>query len=257
MGCIEAGLDIINGLHVYLANIDEIVRAAGRSGSRLWDVRRVPEIRAVASGRGCTTGAKTVLVAGTDCNVGKMTTTVELHRALSSKDVDAGWAATGQTGIVLHGRGVAIDAVVADFIGGAAEELVNFEGEGREVVVVEGQGSLIHPGYAGVTLGLLFGVVPDCIVLAHAAGRERVGESHVRMPPVRQMIELHESTMRPLKETRVVAMALNTAGIEEGRALEMISELHEKTGLVVNDPVRFGASDIAGAVLDGLRPIER
>ncbi|UCG52171.1 MAG: DUF1611 domain-containing protein [Candidatus Latescibacterota bacterium] len=250
---IEAGLDVVSGLHTFLADDVELVEAAKKSGSRFWDVRYVPETKLVASGRGCETGAKTVLVTGTDCNVGKMTATVELFHEAERRGMNVSWAATGQTGIMLRERGLCIDRVIADFIGGAAEELVNFEGAGKDLVIVEGQGSLVHPGYAGVTLGLMFGVAPDCMVLAHQAGRDHVRRyDDVAMPPVADLVRLHETVMAPVKKSPVVAVALNTADLDTASAEDAVSRLRKETGLPVSDPVRSRGSAILDAIMESL-----
>lgn len=250
--CIGAGLDVVAGLHTLLGDDEEIRTAARASGSRLWDVRRVPESSAIGTGRGCTTGARTVLTVGSDCNVGKMTTTVELYDEAVRRGVSVAWAATGQTGILLRGRGVAVDRVIVDFIGGVAETLVNEEGRDHDLVIVEGQGSLVHPGFAGVTLGLMLGVAPDCMVMVHAAGRERVGDSDVVMPPLADLVALHEAVMAPHKRSPVVALAVNTAGLDAAQARAAVARAADDTGLVAADPIRNGAAAIMDAVSDYL-----
>jgi uncharacterized NAD-dependent epimerase/dehydratase family protein len=247
--CAEAQIDVVSGLHDLLVDEPAIMRASRQSGARLWDVRAVPGDQVVATGQGCRTGAKSVLVMGSDCNVGKMTATVELYRAAKNRGVDAAWAATGQTGMMLRERGIAVDRVIADFIGGAAEELVNVEGKNHDLLFVEGQGSLVHPGYAGVTLGLMFGVMPDCAVMVHAPSREMIGDSAFAMPPLSRLIDVYEAAMEPLKESPVVALALNTAGYATEAARDIIEHARQETGLPAGDPVRFGAGVILEAVL--------
>jgi uncharacterized NAD-dependent epimerase/dehydratase family protein len=165
----------------------------------------------------------------------------------------AAWAATGQTGIILRGRGIAVDRVIADFIGGAAEELVNLEGRDRDVVFVEGQGSIAHPGYAGVTLGLLFGCMPDAMVLVHEAGRARYRRLDHALPPLRELIELYEALMRPWKASRVVALALNTAALADPDARRALDAAEGETGLPATDVVRFGCDRILRAIREALR----
>jgi uncharacterized NAD-dependent epimerase/dehydratase family protein len=250
--CVRAGMDVASGLHTILNEETDIAEAARASGSTIWDVRRVPDTGVVSSGKGCTTGAKVALLTGTDCNVGKMTAALELFQEAEHRGINVAWAATGQTGILLRERGICIDRVVADFMGGAAEELVNFEGRNRDLVLVEGQGALVHPGFAGVTLGLMFGVVPDCLVLVHEAGRTRVRNTDVPMAPLGDHIDLHERIMEPLRRSRVVAVALNTAASDPATAAETVAGVREETGLPVSDPVRYGASEILDAVLEEL-----
>ena len=249
VACLEAGVDIVSGLHVFLNDDEALVATAETNGARMWDVRPADGPWQVGTGAGCTTGAKTVLVAGTDCNVGKMTATLQLYDAAVAAGVNAAWAATGQTGMMLRGRGVCIDRVVSDFTAGATEALVNEEGAGRDVVFVEGQGSLVHPGYAGVTLGLLFGAMPDCIVLVHSATRTEIGDSGFAMPALVDMVELHEATMAPLKRSPVVAIAVNTAGLDDTTASGMIEQIRRETGLPACDPVR----DDAAVPLEAIR----
>jgi uncharacterized NAD-dependent epimerase/dehydratase family protein len=246
---VAKGLDVVSGLHDFLSEDREISAAARKSGSRLWDVRMAPPVQSVGTGRGCVTGARTVLTVGSDCNVGKMTVTVELFDQASRQGLRAAWAATGQTGIMLRERGVCVDRVIADFVGGVAEELVNYEGRDHDLLFVEGQGSLLHPGYAGVTLGLMYGVMPDCMVLVHAASRVTIGDSPVVVPPLGQLVTLHEATMAPFKKSPVVAIALNTAGLENDAARDIIEKASKETRLPVSDPIRFGSRQILDAVV--------
>jgi uncharacterized NAD-dependent epimerase/dehydratase family protein len=245
---LEAGLDTVSGLHTFLGDDLELAAAAAESGARIWDVRRVPEVMAVGSGLGCTTGARTVLVAGTDCNVGKMTATVELYREAKRRGLKAAWAATGQTGMMLRERGITVDRVIGDFISGAAETLVNFEGSGHDLVFVEGQGSLVHPGYASVALGLLYGVMPDCIVMVHAATKHTIANSDVALPSVVKFIAMHRTLLEPFKESPVAGICVNTSDVEPSQARVMMEALERETGLPVCDPV----SDGAGLVLDAV-----
>jgi uncharacterized NAD-dependent epimerase/dehydratase family protein len=253
--CLRAGVDVVSGLHVFLNDDIECRVAKAASGSRIWDVRRVSGPFPVSKGDGCTTGAKVVMVAGTDCNVGKMTVSVELSRAAAKEGVAASWAATGQTGLILRERGICIDRVVSDFVGGAAEELVNDEAGGRDLVFVEGQGAVLHPGYGGVALGLLYGAMPDCIVLCHAAGRDKLKRIEAPILPLSEQIALHERLMEPFKPVRVAAVTLNTHGLGEAQALAEIKQAREEAGVVVDDVVRFGCRPVLEAVFahTGLR----
>lgn len=249
---LTAGLDVVSGLHTFIGDDAELSRIAKNAGSQIWDVRRVGEMSAIADGNGCTTGAKTVLVTGSDCNVGKMTATIELHREAEGRGLCTTWAATGQTGIMLRGRGIAIDRVVADFIAGVSERLVNEEGRDHDLVFVEGQGSLLHPGYSGVTLGLTMGVMPDCQVLVHAVERTHIGETLVAMPPITEVIRRCEAVTLPFKESPVVAIALNTAGCDDMKAKHRAKTLAAETGLPVADPVRHGAASLLDGVTNFL-----
>ena len=244
--CASGGIDIVSGLHDFVGDVPAIANAAAKSGAKIWDVRRVPSGQLVGDGVGSV--ARSVLTVGSDCNVGKMTATLEMYNEARKRGVDASWAATGQTGMMLRGRGIAVDRVVADFVSGAAEALVQYEGKDAELLFVEGQGSIIHPGYGGVTLGLMFGVMPDQMVIVHAASRDRIGESNHKMPSLPWLIDRYQESMKPLKEVPVVGVALNTAGFSTQAARGMIERTRAETGFPVTDPVRFGAGDIVDAV---------
>ncbi|HEU4366189.1 MAG TPA: DUF1611 domain-containing protein [Candidatus Krumholzibacteria bacterium] len=248
--CLEAGVDVVSGLHAFLEDDAGLRALAQGSGARIWDVRRVSEVPLVSTGAGCRTGARVVLTVGSDCGAGKMTVALELDRAARRAGLHSNWAATGQTGMILRGRGVPVDRVIADFIGGATEALVNLEGAGHDVVFVEGQGALMHPGYGAVALGLLNGAMPDAMVLVHVPGRTHYKRFDAAIPPLPEIIAGYETIMRPHKRSRVAAVALNTAGLGEDDARRAIAETAETTSLPVTDVVRFGA----GAILDALRP---
>jgi uncharacterized NAD-dependent epimerase/dehydratase family protein len=250
LACLRAGLDVVSGLHVFLDRDIECRVAMAASGAKAWDVRRVHGTFPVSTGDGCTTGASAVMVVGTDCNVGKMTVALELCRAAVDKGVDASWAATGQTGMILRERGICVDRVISDFVGGASEELVNAEGEGRDIVFVEGQGAIVHPGYAGVTLGLLFGTMPDCMVLAHVAGRDKLKRLETPIRPLPELVQLHERLMAPFKSSPVVGVALNTDGLSEAQARAEVESVEKETGLPATDVVRFGCGPVLDAVLN-------
>ncbi len=251
--CLEAGVDVVSGLHQFLDDDDDLRALARASGARVWDVRRVPEVRAVSTGEGCRSGARVVLTVGTDCNVGKMTVVVELDRAARAAGMRSAWAATGQTGIILRGRGVPVDRVISDFVGGATQALVNLEGSDSDVVFVEGQGALMHPGFAAVTLGIMYGAMPDAMVLAHVPGRTHYRRFDVAIPPLASVIGAYEDMMRPYKPAKVVAVALNTSALPEAEARRVVARVAHETGRVATDAVRFGAASI----LEALRPESR
>lgn len=177
-----------------------------------------------------------------------MTVALELDRAARSAGLRSSWAATGQTGMILRGRGVPVDRVIADFVGGATEALVNLEGADRDVVFVEGQGALMHPGYGAVMLALLYGAMPDAMVLVHVAGRTRYKRFDVALPPLPEIIAGYETMMRPYKRSRVVAIALNTSALDDAEARRAIVDAAETTGLPAGDVVRFGTGRILSAL---------
>jgi uncharacterized NAD-dependent epimerase/dehydratase family protein len=193
-----------------------------------------------------------VLTVGSDCAIGKMTVSLELDRAAHARGIPSVFVPTGQTGIAIAGWGMAVDAVVADFLAGAAEQLV-VEGRrrGGELLFVEGQGSLIHPAYSGVTLGLFHGSVPHALVLCHRAGSTEIeGSPGHPIPPLADLVELHEQASLPRRRARVVAVAVNTAGLDDAEARTAIAEAAVATGLPACDPVRDGAGTLLDAVLE-------
>jgi uncharacterized NAD-dependent epimerase/dehydratase family protein len=248
--CLESGVDVVSGLHVFLDEDPDARAAMERSGARVWDVRRILYPFAVSRGKGCTTGARTVLVVGSDCNVGKMTVALELSRAACRRGIRSGWAATGQTGMLLRERGVCVDRVISDFVGGAAQELVNAEGRDVELLFVEGQGAVVHPGYAAVTLGLMYGVMPDCMVMAHVAGRDKLKRLETPILPLAELIDLHERLLAPFKPSPVAGVTLNTAGLDADGARRALDAATKRTGLPACDVVRFDGDPVLDAVLN-------
>jgi D-glutamate N-acetyltransferase len=251
--CIEAGLDIENGLHVFLSEDPNLEELAHEHGVELRDLRKPPPDLSTATGANLAVPATIVLTVGSDCAIGKMTVSLELDREARARGLASEFVPTGQTGIAIAGWGIAVDAVVADFIAGAAERLV-VEGHerGGELLWVEGQGSLVNPVYSGVTLGLFHGSVPHLLVLCHECGREEiegVGGGPHPIPPLRELVELHERAALPVRPARVVAVALNTRRLDEEAARAALAAAEAETGLPADDPVRFGAARLVDAVL--------
>jgi uncharacterized NAD-dependent epimerase/dehydratase family protein len=249
--CIEAGLDVESGLHEFLADDTELAELARAHGVELLDLRRPPDDLNVPTGANLDIGAKIVLTIGSDCAIGKKTVAVELDREARSRGLPSVFCPTGQTGIAIAGWGIAVDAVVADFLAGAAERIV-VEGASRggKLLFVEGQGSLVHPLYSGVTLGLLHGAAPHALVLCHKAGETEIeGCPGHPIPPLPELVELHERASLPARKARVVAVALNTAALGDADAHRAIAAAEEETGLTTDDPVRFGAFRILDSVL--------
>lgn len=259
---IQAGLDIVGGLHFHLADDGELSTLARAHGVQLWDLRRPPGNLPVATGRARLVNPPVVLTVGTDCNIGKMTTALQLRAALVARGRRVGFAATGQTGILIEGWGIAVDAVVADFVAGAAERLVLQAAEGNEIVLVEGQGSLIHPGYSGVTLGLLHGAMPEAMILCHQPSRTAVaggGGAYewVRLPSLQDAIRRYEDAMSHFRASRVVGLALNTYDLGEDEAREAVARATEETGLPAVDPVRHDPAPLVDAILPSIRDRDR
>ncbi len=251
--CVEHGLDVENGLHVFLADDPELRELAQAQGVELRDLRRPPADLSTATGENLAVDATIVLTVGSDCAIGKMTVSLELDLEARRRGLRSVFVPTGQTGMVIAGWGIAVDAVVADFVAGAAERLV-VEGHARggELLWVEGQGALLHPVYSGVALGLYHGSVPHLLVVCHEVGRteiEGAGGGPHPIPPLRDLVELHERLALPARRARVAAVALNTRALREDEARAAIAAAEEETGLPADDPVRFGAGKLVDAVL--------
>jgi uncharacterized NAD-dependent epimerase/dehydratase family protein len=249
--CIAKGLDLESGLHEFVSDDPELIELAQRYQVELRDLRRPPEGINVPTGENLRIPARIVLTVGSDCAIGKKTVAVELDLEARRRGLAAVFVPTGQTGIAIAGWGIAVDSVIADYVAGAAEWLV-VEGarRGGELLFVEGQGSLVHPAYSGVTLGLIHGSVPHLFVLCHRAGATEVdGYPGHRLPSLSALVELHERIALPARPARVAIVALNTAGLDEAAAAQAITAAEEETGLPADDPVRFGAGKLLDALL--------
>jgi D-glutamate N-acetyltransferase len=248
--CVRAGLGIENGLHQLLGDDPELRPLADEHGVELRDLRKPPEGLDCPTGENLEVPARIVLTVGSDCAIGKMTVALELDRAARARGIASVFVPTGQTGIAIAGWGISVDAVVADFLAGAAERLV-VEGHARggDLLWVEGQGSIVHPAYSGVTLGLLHGSAPHALVLCHRAGTSEVeGYPGHPLPSLPELVELHERMSLRARPARVAAVALNTAGLDDESAAAAVAEAARETGLPAGDPVRDGAE----ALLDGV-----
>jgi uncharacterized NAD-dependent epimerase/dehydratase family protein len=248
--CIRAGLDVENGLHEFISTDPELAGLADEHGVGLRDLRMPPPGLNVPTGENLTHGATTILTVGSDCAIGKMTVSLELDREAKRRGWRSEFVPTGQTGIAIAGWGISVDAVVADFIAGATEQLV-LEGveRGGEVLFVEGQGSLLHPGYSGVTLGLIHGAAPHAYVLCHKAGERYVDENErYPIPPLSELVDLHERISLLARPARVRAIALNTGALDEEAARRAVEETEAETGLTADDPVRFGPGRLVDAL---------
>jgi uncharacterized NAD-dependent epimerase/dehydratase family protein len=248
--CIQAGLDVENGLHEFLTEDEELTELARKRGVELRDLRKAPPGLNVPTGENLTHDATSILMVGSDCAIGKMTVALELDREAKARGIRSEFIPTGQTGIAIAGWGISVDAVVADFIAGAAEQLV-LEGvrRGGEVLFVEGQGSLLHPAYSGVTLGLIHGSAPHAYVLCHKADETVVdGDDRYPIPPLSQLVELHERISLLSRPAKVLAVALNTRDLDEEAARAAVGATEAETGLPADDPVRFGAGKLVDAL---------
>jgi uncharacterized NAD-dependent epimerase/dehydratase family protein len=250
---IRQGLDIENGLHELLTDDPELVELAARHGVELRDLRKPPGDLSVPTGENLELDAQVVLTVGSDCAIGKMTVSLELDREAARRGVRSVFVPTGQTGIAIAGWGISVDAVVSDFLAGAAERLV-VEGASRgDLLWVEGQGALLHPAYSGVTLGLIHGCAPQLYVLCHRAGATVIdGYPDHSLPSLGELVELHERASLTRRPARVACVALNTAALEPAKARAAIAAAEEETRLPADDPVRFGADKLADSVFAAL-----
>jgi uncharacterized NAD-dependent epimerase/dehydratase family protein len=237
---LESGLDLISGMHAKLGDVPALKGTAERLGRRLIDVRTPPPKIPIGTGRKRT--GKRLLTVGTDCAVGKKYAALSLARALAERGIPSNFRATGQTGIMIAGGGIPMDAVVADFEAGAAE-ILSPDAPAAHWDIIEGQGSLFHPAYAAVSLGLLHGSQPDVIVVCHEPGRERMLGSSYVMPSIADTIELNLTLGRRTNPViRCAGVSLNTSALSADAAAELLHQESARLGLPVADVMRGGAS---------------
>ena len=236
---LEAGLDLVSGMHVRLASLPGLQSAADKYNRRLFDVRTPPAGIPIASGHKRT--GRRLLTVGTDCALGKKYTALAIARGLQARRIDATFRATGQTGIMIAGEGMPLDSVVADFIAGAAE-ILSPNAPPEHIDVIEGQGSIFHPSYAGVALGLLHGSQPDRFVVCHEPGRTHVlGNAAFPLPSIEQVIEQTLALGRLTNpDIRCAGVSLNTAKLDETAALREFDSVEQRLALPVADPMRGG-----------------
>ncbi|MBE1574358.1 DUF1611 domain-containing protein [Amycolatopsis roodepoortensis] len=263
---LEAGVDVVSGLHFLISDDPELSAVARRTGAKIHDLRKPPaekyltpfdaEGRPVLHFRDHRPGSRTVLAVGTDCSSGKMTTMLELERALREGGTDASFLATGQVGMMISGGGVAVDGLISDFLNSTVEDVVFHATQEHDVVLVEGQGALNHPRYSAVTLGLLHGTRPDAMVLCHDLRRTGLGLlPGVALPSMRRAIEINEQAARwadPERAPRVAGLSVVTAGLDDGEARAALRRLTDETGLPATDVLRYGVDALLPVVLPGL-----
>lgn len=250
---LDEGLDVWNGLHQFLALDPEFSAAASASGARIWDVRRPGFPLPVGRGARIRPQTPGLLSVGTDCAVGKMTALLEMQRAAEARGLRAPFIPTGQTGMMIAGFGHPIDAIPGDFMAGCVEEdCQRFDGD-SDLILVEGQGSLWHPGFSSVTLALLHGAMPDLLLLCHQPSRRAISQrEHIAIPPLDAVRREYERAMAIFKEAKTIGVALNTWGMPEDDARAAIAEAEAATGLPATDPARFGAGMLLDAALAAL-----
>lgn len=248
---LERGCEVISGLHDHLADDEEFTTLAAEHGGTLTDVRRPSPDLSVADGVADRVDATVIATVGTDCSTGKMTTTWELVEALQAADHDAAPIPTGQTGIIVDGWGEPVDAVLADYIAGAVERMILERGNTHDILVVEGQGSLAHPAYSGVTCGMLHGAMPDGLILCHEADREQVNKfERFAIPRLSRYVELYEEVAAPVHETSVIGAAINTAGLEEDAYADAyLRSVEAEIGVPATDVIRKGPGPLVEEIV--------
>jgi uncharacterized NAD-dependent epimerase/dehydratase family protein len=251
---IDAGVDVLSGLHTFIGDDPEFAAAARASGVTIVDYRRPPDRMDTSTGRRHAPGKKVILTVGTDCAIGKMSVALELTRAATEDGLSAAFVPTGQTGMMIAGWGAAVDRVISDFTNGTCEWLTEQGEERGDWVIVEGQGSLDHPAYSAVTLGLIHGCTPQAMVMVHKPGLadhdfDHIDGVHFPIAPLPDFIRLHEQVAALVAPSKVVAVALNTTLIpDDGAARAVIAETAALTGLPADDPVRFGPVRLWSAI---------
>ena len=248
---VAAGLSVFNGLHTSMASDPEL-QVLLKEGQVIWDIRQEPTGLGVGSGKARSLSCQRILTVGTDMGVGKMSASLELNRAAQRRGINSKFLATGQAGLMLAGDGIPLDAIRVDFAAGAVEQLVMRYGNDYDLLIVEGQGSLLHPG-STATLPLIRGTQPTGLVLVHRAGQIHVrNHDHVLIPPLPEVIQLYETVARAggaFASVGVVAIALNTSHLDDLAAQQAIEQVREETGLPCTDTVRFGADLLLDTVI--------
>jgi len=253
-----AGLDVLSGLHTFIADDPSFAAAAASRGTTIVDYRRPPERMETAAGRRHAPGKRVILTVGSDCAIGKMSVALELRRAAVDAGDRASFVPTGQTGMMIEGWGVAVDRLISDFAQGTVEWLVEQGEELGDWVIVEGQGSLDHPAYSSVTLALIHGATPQAMVMVHKPGLLEHDFDHLPgasfpIAELRPLIDIHERIAGLIAPSKVVAVALNTALYpDDAEARTVIAAVAAETGLPTDDPYRFGADRLWSKIREGV-----
>ncbi len=244
---IQAKCDIYNGMHVFLNDDDNFKQSAKKYGVSLYDLRRPPKPLHFSTGSWVNRKIPVLLVVGTDCDTGKMTTAWEITQRLRELGKKVAFLGTGQTGILLSGAGVPIDAVVSDFMAGEVEHHINTISSGMDLVIVEGQGAISNYAYSGVTLGLIHGAMPDFLIMTHDPGRE-LDVLDYPLPDIQKMLNLHLDLLAPFKESIFLGFNLLTYKLDEKTAFEIIEKFSEIYKLPVTDLIRFGDRELISQI---------
>lgn len=243
-------MHILSGLHTILSDDDEFAEAARTNGVTITDYRKIPpESEVIPKGSWKSRKAKVVLAVGTDCNIGKMTTMLQVLKEFERRSLKADFVATGQTGMLIRGRGIAVDSIISDYTAGCIEvEIDQSVAEGYDYIFVEGQGALTHMGYSGVTLGLIHGTMPDAFVLCHQPTRIKDDYGYT-LPSLKDCIRLHEEVVQHFRTAKVVGIGINSIGLTDQESKEFSESIEKETGLPAIDTFRFGGARLADALL--------
>ena len=245
---IDHGLNVISGLHTILGDDAEIARAAASMKVRIWDIRKPVVPLEVSRGVLRSKTGRVLLTVGSDCRTGKMTVAYELASFLNGRGWKAAFVPTGQTGILLAGWGEAVDRVPGDFMARVTEDLTLRGLAAAPLAIVEGQGSLVHPGYSGVALAMLHGCCPDGLILCHEPGREKIEGYGTPIPALPDLVRVYEDAAAPVFPSKVVAIALNTYCLSEQAAVEAVRATQADTGIIATDVIRWGPEALCGAL---------
>lgn len=247
---ISLKLNIVNGLHDFLSSNTEVKSLAEKEKVFIWDARKTDNDFPVANARLLDCSVEVVLTVGTDAAIGKMTVALELTKAAKRNNIGVKFIATGQTGMMISGSGIPIDAIVGDFMAGAIEEeIIKQVDKNCSLVFVEGQGSILHPAWSGVTLALFHGSLPHKLILCHRANQEYLKNTKVEIPALKDFISLYENISLPLRKAKVVGIGLNTSALDEKQACQAIRAAEDETGLPTCDVVRNTGEKLLKACL--------
>jgi uncharacterized NAD-dependent epimerase/dehydratase family protein len=250
---LQRKLNILAGLHTFLSDDAEFVSLASENGCTILDLRKVPESsKTVSRGSWRTRRGRAILTIGTDCKIGKMTTLLALHEEFKTRGLKTDFIGSGQTGILITGRGVSVDAVIGDYIAGSIErEIEKSDAAGNEYILVEGQGALTHQGYSSVTLGLLHGSMPDAMILCHQPTRN-ADDYGFALPELRRLIRLHEELVGFFRPTKIVGVGLSSVGMTDEESRTAATKIEKETGLPAVDAFRFGGAKLVDALVEYL-----
>jgi uncharacterized NAD-dependent epimerase/dehydratase family protein len=247
-------MHILSGLHTILSDDDEFAKLAEEHHVTITDWRKIPlEYEVVSKGNYRTRKAKAILTVGVDCNIGKMTTMLQVYNEFLKRGLKSDFIGTGQTGIMISGKGIAVDAVISDYIAGSIEKCIDASNaEGYNYIFVEGQGALTHQGYSGVTFGLMHGTMPDAMIMCVQPTRTH-DDYGLPIPDVNTLIKLHEDVITLFRPTKIVGIGINSIGLTDEQSRDEAKKLEDKTGLPAIDAFRFGGEKLTDALLNYLK----